>query len=106
MLGGHPGQTATLRKNPGAPDEESWPSKFTNQRLKAGDAIEITVPNSGGYGDPVEREPELVLSDLLDGFTSLEQAREIYRVAIDPETLTLDLDETQTLREGSPALAD
>jgi 5-oxoprolinase (ATP-hydrolysing) len=106
VLGGHPGQTATLRKNPGTPDEESWPSKFTNQRLRAGDAIEITVPNSGGYGDPVERDPELVLLDVLDGFTSLEQAHAIYRVAIDPETLTLDLDATRALREGAPALID
>ena len=64
----------------------------------AGDAIEITVPCSGGYGDPVERDPKLVLDDVLDGFTSLEQAREIYRVAIDPETLTLDEEETARLR--------
>jgi 5-oxoprolinase (ATP-hydrolysing) len=106
ILGGHPGQTATLRKNPGTPDEENWPSKFTNQRLKAGDTIEITVPNSGGYGDPVEREPELVLSDVLDGFASQEQAREIYLVAIDPETLTVDLEATRALREGAPALVD
>ena len=98
IFGGHPGQTASLRKNPGQPDEESWPSKFTNQRLKAGDAIEITVPNSGGYGDPLERDPELVLSDVLDGFTSLEQASEIFRVAIDPETLELDLESTSRLR--------
>src|SRR5262249_56752739 len=105
-LGGHEGQTASLRRNPGTPGEESWPSKFTNQRLKAGDSIEITTPNSGGYGDPAERDPELVLSDVLDGFTSLEQAREIYLVAIDPETLTLDPDETRALREGTPALAD
>jgi 5-oxoprolinase (ATP-hydrolysing) len=101
IFGGHPGQTATLRKNPGQPDEESWPSKFTNQRLKAGDAIEITVPSSGGYGDPVERDPEHVLSDVLDGFTSLEQALEIYRVTIDPETLELDLESTNRLR-GRP----
>ena len=69
IFGGHPGLTATLRKNPGQSDEESWPSKFTNQRLHAGDTIEITVPYSGGFGDPVERDPRLVLDDVLDGFT-------------------------------------
>ena len=100
-----PALTASLRKNPGRPDEESWPSKFTNQRLRAGDTIEITVPNSGGYGDPVEREPALVLDDVLDGFTSLEQAREIYRVAIDPETMTLDEEETARLRAAAGAVA-
>jgi 5-oxoprolinase (ATP-hydrolysing) len=106
IFGGHPGLTSTLRKNPGRPDEEHWPSKFTNQRLRAGDAIEITVPCSGGFGDPVEREPSLVLDDVLDGFTSLEQAREIYRVAIDPATLELDGEETARLRAEARALAE
>jgi 5-oxoprolinase (ATP-hydrolysing) len=100
VFGGHAGTTATLRKNPGQPDEESWPSKFTNQRLLAGDTIEITVPNSGGFGDPVEREPELVQADVLDGFTSLAQAREIYLVVLDAETLTLDRAATEALRAG------
>ena len=94
IFGGHPGMTSTLRKNPDAPSEEHWPSKFTNQRLLAGEAIEITVPCSGGYGDPVERDAKLVLDDVLDGFTSLEQAQEIYLVAIDAESLTLDEEET------------
>jgi 5-oxoprolinase (ATP-hydrolysing) len=104
IFGGHPGITSTLRKNPGTPAEEQWPSKFTNQRLLAGDAIEITVPCSGGYGDPVERDPKLVLGDVLDGFTSLEQAREIYLVAIDAETLTLDEEETARLRAATGAV--
>jgi 5-oxoprolinase (ATP-hydrolysing) len=100
---GHPGHLSTLRKNPGQPDEEHWPSKFTNQRLEVDDTIEITTPSSGGYGDPVEREPQLVLDDVLDGFTSLEQAREIYLVAIDPETLALDEEETAKLRASAEA---
>jgi N-methylhydantoinase B/oxoprolinase/acetone carboxylase alpha subunit len=105
IFGGHPGLTSTLRKNPDTPSEEQWPSKFTNQRLLAGDAIEITVPCSGGYGDPVERDPKLVLGDVLDGFTSLEQARETYLVAIDAETLTLDPEETARLRAAAGAVA-
>ena len=63
------------------------------------------MPSSGGYGDPVERDPELVLSDVLDGFTSLEQALEIYRVAIDPETLELDLESTDRLRSRPEEMA-
>ena len=51
--------------------------------------------------DLLQRDPELVHGDVLDGFTSLEQAREIYRVAIDPETLTLDLVATARLRGDS-----
>ena len=69
----------------------------------AGDAIEITVPCSGGFGDPVEREPRLVLDDVLDGFTSIEQARDIYLVAIDAESMALDEEETARLRAKAGA---
>jgi hypothetical protein len=33
----------------------------------------------------------------------MEQALEIYRVAIDPNTTTLDLEATEALRRGVPA---
>ena len=49
----------------------------------------------------MERDPKLVLDDVVDGFTSLEQARDIYRVVIDPESMTLDLDATAALRAGN-----
>ena len=77
------GQRARPISNPGQPDEESWPSKFTGHRSRPATRIEITVPNSGGYGDPLERDPELVLSDVLDGFTTLERAERDYGVVID-----------------------
>jgi N-methylhydantoinase B/oxoprolinase/acetone carboxylase alpha subunit len=57
------------------------------------------VPNSGGYGDPLERDPELVLSDVLDGFTTLELAERDYGVVIDPETMTVDADATRAARD-------
>ena len=66
--------------------------------------IEIAVPNSGGYGDPLEREPALVLSDVLDGFTTLELAERDYGVVIDPETLSVDVDATRAARESRTAV--
>jgi N-methylhydantoinase B/oxoprolinase/acetone carboxylase alpha subunit len=85
-------------KNAGRPDEERWPSKVTAHRLKAGDTLEITVPNSGGYGDPVERDPALVLSDVLDGFTTIELAERDYGVVVDAATMTVDAEATRRLR--------
>jgi len=98
IFGGHDGLNASLVKNPGRPDEEHWPSKVTAFRLKAGETLEITVPNSGGYGDPIERDPGLVLSDVLDGFTSIELAERNYAVVIDAETMTLDTEATRRAR--------
>ena len=92
---------APLTHNPGQPDEECWPSKFTGHTLKAGDAIEITVPNSGGYGDPLERDPELVLSDVLDGFTTLERAERDYGVVIDAESMTVDVEADSQAPRGA-----
>ncbi len=105
IFGGHDGVNASLIKNAGRPDEERWPSKVTAFRLKAGDTLEITVPNSGGYGDPLERDPELVLSDVLDGFTTVELAERDYGVAIDPESTTLDVEATERLRAARATLA-
>ena len=75
IFGGHDGINASMIRNAGQPDEEAWPSKVTASRLAAGDTLQITVPNSGGYGDPLERDPELVLADVLDGFTTARARR-------------------------------
>ncbi len=100
IFGGADGLNASVVKNRGRDGQESWPSKVTGLRLEPGDALEITGPSSGGYGDPLEREPELVLSDVLDGFTSLELAERDYGVVIDAETMALDPDRTGRVREG------
>ena len=72
---------------------------MTAARLSAGDTLQITVPNSAGYGDPLERDPELVLSDVLDGYTTVELAERDYGVVIDPETLAVDEEATTRLRK-------
>jgi 5-oxoprolinase (ATP-hydrolysing) len=90
IFGGQDGINASLIRNPGSPDEERWPSKVTAAELKAGDTLQITVPNSGGYGDPFERDPDLVLGDVLDGFTTVELAERDYGVVIDVQTMKID----------------
>jgi len=99
IFGGHDGLNASLTRNAGQPDEEAWPAKITGFRLRAGDTLQIMVPSSGGYGDPLLRSPELVLSDVLDGFTTLERARRDYGVVIDPERMAVDEPATLRLRE-------
>ena len=53
----------------------------------------------GGYGDPFERDPELVRIDVIEGKISLERARKVYGVSIDPEQMTLKREETLALRQ-------
>jgi len=95
---GHDGRNGSLVKNPGQPDEEHWPSKITGFRLRAGDALQITVPSGGGYGDPLVRRADLVLADVLDGLTTIGLAERDYGVVIDPVSATVDVEATRDLR--------
>jgi N-methylhydantoinase B len=52
----------------------------------------------GGYGDPKERPVDAVAAEVRNGIVSVEAAREIYGVALDPKTSEVDEEETRTLR--------
>ena len=67
--------------------------------LKNRDVLYITTINGGGYGDPLERDPELVLTDVENGLVSRESARDCYGVMIaDEEVEKVELAETERLR--------
>ena len=106
IFGGQIGVNASVVHNEGQSDEQNWPSKFTGYQLEGGDTITISVPNSGGYGDPLEREATRVLSDVLDGFTTVELAKQDYGVIIDPKTGTLDIGATELLRAERRVASD
>jgi N-methylhydantoinase B len=40
------------------------------------------LPGGGGYGNPLERDPQAVLADVVDGYVSLDAARNDYGVVI------------------------
>jgi len=55
--------------------------------LAAGQVLRVVTTGGGGWGDPLEREPELVQRDVSEGKVSLEAAREEYGVALVPGVL-------------------
>jgi N-methylhydantoinase B len=76
----------------------------TGVRLKAGDTIYYTSSGGGGFGDPLERDPQLVLEDVKDELITIEAAREFYGVVIeeiDAEACEyrINEEETRKLRE-------
>ncbi|MDN5817801.1 MAG: hydantoinase B/oxoprolinase family protein, partial [Yaniella sp.] len=103
--GGHEGRNASIIKNPGRDGEESWPSKVTGRELLAGDSVQITVPSAGGFGHPMKRDAEKVLSDVLDGFTNREAAERDYGVVLKETTNGLEIDEAGTEKLRTAALA-
>ena len=52
----------------------------------------------GGYGDPLDRDPEDVVRDVRNDAVSLDRASNIYGVAIDSDTLQIDAEKTENLR--------
>ena len=58
-------------------------------------------PGGGGYGNPLERPIEKVVSDVRNGLVSLEGAREDYGVVIKSvETLEVDFAASARLRSA------
>ncbi len=55
-------------------------SKFSGLMLQPGEALRVLSGGGGGWGDPLERDPELVLDDVLDEIVSPEAARSEYGV--------------------------
>ena len=52
------------------------------QVIPDGDRLILKLPGGAGMGDPAERDPALVASDVRDGLVSAENARVLYKVAI------------------------
>jgi N-methylhydantoinase B len=73
-------------------------SKFQSRWAEPGDVIRTVSPCAAGYGDPLERDPRLVLDDVLDEYVSPESARTLYGVVIDLESKTVDHAATEELR--------
>jgi N-methylhydantoinase B len=80
--GGLPGCRGYTTLNPGTPREQDI-GKIDVLHLEPGDVIRVGTQGGGGYGDPLEREPERVLADVQAGLVSPERAREDYGVVTD-----------------------
>ncbi len=100
LFGGLPGERAHYVLNPDSEATELG-SKVTVQ-LKENDVVSYRTCGGGGYGPPQERDPEDVLWDVRNGKVSVERARKFYRVEVDADSLTVDLEATSRLRSGSP----
>jgi N-methylhydantoinase B len=85
--------------DPGTPRERKLGGLETLTVPKDTVYLHVT-PGAGGYGDPAEREPELVAADVLDGKVSVDRAREVYRVEVSAEGV-VDAAATGRLRGGA-----
>ncbi len=73
-------------------------SKEQDIPLAAGDRVRVKTPGGGGYGNPLARNPEAVLRDVLLERYTAEQAVELFGVALHGVPLTIDAAATEKLR--------
>jgi len=67
-------------------------------KVDKGDIFVTRTPGGGGYGNPLERNSELVQRDVLDGLVSLDAAKRHYGVVINSATTEIDCKSTEQLR--------
>jgi len=66
-----------------------------------GDTIYSVVNGGAGYGDILDRDPQLVARDVRDGVTTHHAARWLYRVVFDDKTLKVDDTATGIMRKAA-----
>ena len=81
-------------------EDGTWKNPLlASYRFQPGESFRIETTGGGGWGDPKQRAPEKVREDVLDGYVSIDAAREHYGVVIAPGTQEVDQQETRKLRD-------
>jgi N-methylhydantoinase B len=97
--GVHPGDGQRLPRN--AEDlEDCWDgisARSTGVSQYAGDVVEERWCGSGGFGDPLERDPASVANDVRQAKISLDRARKVHGVAVAGDQVRIA--ETEKLRK-------
>lgn len=114
VFGGHPGATSWYECAIGSDWRERFAAGTSVPSIRAAggervvaaakcsikmgstDVMNHITQNGGGYGDPLEREPERVLRDVLRGSVTRDAARDLYGVVLSEDAL--DASATSALR--------
>jgi N-methylhydantoinase B len=101
VRGGCDGSGQNVFVNRGRADQRELGMSASDAPIRAGEIVEVWSSGGGGYGDPLERDIELVLRDVVRGFVSADAARQVYGVVVecvDPLRAVWRVDEEATER--------
>lgn len=99
--GGGNGRPGFFVFNPGTPDEKVYTKRVASVGpFPKGTVFRSTTGGGGGWGSALERDPQLVLADIRNGFTDPATARTVCNVAVVEENgeWVIDQKQTQKLR--------
>jgi N-methylhydantoinase B len=97
--GGACGSAARALLDPGTPGERDI-GKIEVLELQRHAVLRMITPSGGGFGDPMTRDPALVLDEVIDGLLTIDQAATRYGVVISGSHV--DPAATERLRAGRP----
>jgi N-methylhydantoinase B len=101
--GGKAGRPFEVTIDPGGPRERAVDALADAEPVAAGEVIRIRTTGGGGWGDPLDREPELVVRDVVWRKVSVEAALTDYGVvltgSVDSDDLGYDAAATAAERE-------
>jgi N-methylhydantoinase B len=102
IAGGRPGAPNELRLRVGGPHEHVVENTAFYITHEPGECYAYRYGGGGGWGDPLARDPQAVLDDVLDEYVSVAAARREFGVvltgSLDDLTLAIDWDATERLR--------
>lgn len=117
LVGGYPGGGATVMVKRGTNVFDVWASGVLPQRfdelqggpleilpakcsfaMEKGDVFGSVPHGGGGFGDPTDRDPERVATDFRRRLVSIEWARKLYGVELQPDG-TVDGERTSEIRK-------
>ena len=72
---------------------------MANMPIHPGEVCKSRAGGGGGWGDPLDRDPGRVQTDVVDGLVSLDRARDVYGVVLEPGTHEVLLEQTEQRRD-------
>lgn len=99
--GGLPSVPHGVWVNKGTSGEQYLGATFSNITVRSGDTFTRPSAGGGGFGDPLERDTEEVLEDVIDGYVSVDRAECDYGVVIkvnDPDIDDYEIDNELTAK--------
>ena len=83
----------------GIDDDGNWHNPLlASHKFGPGETFMFESTGGGGWGNPNRRLVEDVLEDVIDEYISIDAAKQLYGVVIDPSTLKVDEAATAALR--------
>jgi len=101
LKGGRAGRPFRVTLDPGGASERQLEGLVDDEPIPASTLVRIDTTGGGGWGDPLEREPELVALDVTQGKVSAASARDDYGVVLlsTASECIVDLKATERLRD-------